>query len=122
MRVTEVKVTPTSGLTADEVDRFVAEGDRFKQTDALRRELAELRNQADTLVYTTEQALDGYGDLLDASLLEDVRQDCIALRRMLEGGGDLDSLRDAYTRLEGAAYRIAESMYGGEGDAGAAGG
>ncbi len=120
-RVTEVKVTPTSGLTADEVDRFVAEGDRFKQTDALRRELAELRNQADTLVYTTEQALDGYGDLLDATLLEDVRQDCIALRRMLEGGGDLDSLRDAYARLEGAAYRIAESMYGSDGDAGAAG-
>ncbi|MFO0760899.1 MAG: molecular chaperone DnaK [Byssovorax sp.] len=116
-RVTEVKVTPTSGLTADEVDRLVSEGDRFKQTDALRRELAELRNQADTLVYTTEQALEGYGDLLDPVLLQEVRDECNALRRMLEGGGDLDALRDAYTRLEGAAYRIAESMYGGEGDA-----
>jgi molecular chaperone DnaK len=113
-RVQEVKVTPTSGLTADEVDRLVSDGERFKQTDALRRDLAELRNQADTLVYTTEQALEGYGDLLDAQLLTDVRADCAALRRLLEGGGDLDALRAAYTRLEGAAFRIAESMYGGE--------
>ena len=110
-RVQEIRVTPTSGLTGDEVDRLVTDGERFKQTDALRRDLAELRNQADTLVYTTEQALDGYADLLDPSLVADVRGDCNHLRRLLEGGGDLDSLRAAYAKLEGAAFRIAESMY-----------
>jgi molecular chaperone DnaK len=110
-RVQEVKVTATSGLTSDEVDRLVSDGERFKQTDQLRRDLAELRNQADTLVYTTEQALDGYADLLSAELLDDVRADCVQLRRLLEGGGDLDSLRAAYAKLEGAAFRIAESMY-----------
>ena len=115
-RVTEVKVTATSGLTSEEVDRLVNDGERFKQTDQLRRDLAELRNQANTLAYTTEQALDGYADLLDAALLADVREDCNQLRRMLEGGGDLDSLRAAYAKLEGAAFRIAESMYA---DAGA---
>jgi molecular chaperone DnaK len=119
-RVQEIKVTPTSGLTTDEVDRLVAEGERFKQTDALRRDLAELRNQAETLVYTTEQAIEGYGDLLDAALLDEVKTDCVALRRLLEGGGDLDSLRAAYNRLEGAAFRIAESMYGDSGAPGAA--
>jgi molecular chaperone DnaK len=118
-RVQEVKVTPTSGLSTEEVDRLVSDGERFKQTDALRRELAELRNQAETLVYTTEQALEGYGDLLDPALLAEVKEDCGQLRRLLEGAGDLDSLRAAYTRLEGAAFRIAESMYGG-GDAGEA--
>ncbi|WP_437635177.1 molecular chaperone DnaK [Sorangium sp. So ce854] len=118
-RVQEVRVTPTSGLTPDEVDRLVAEGERFKQTDALRRDLAELRNQAETLVYTTEQALEGYGDLLDAELLGEVHADCAALRKLLDGGGDLDALRAAYARLEGAAFRIAESMYGGDDDAGA---
>ncbi|WP_437734270.1 molecular chaperone DnaK [Sorangium sp. So ce1335] len=118
-RVQEVRVTPTSGLTPDEVDRLVSEGERFKQTDALRRELAELRNQAETLVYTTEQALEGYGDLLDAELLGEVHADCAALRKLLDGGGDLDALRAAYARLEGAAFRIAESMYGGDDDAGA---
>ena len=119
-KVQEVRVTPTSGLTSDEVDRLVDEGDRFKQTDQLRRDLAELRNQADTLVYTTEQALDGYADLLAPDLLHEVRADCVALRKMLEGGGDLEALRAAYAKLEGAAFRIAESMYGdASGEAGA---
>jgi molecular chaperone DnaK len=110
-RAQEVRVTPTSGLSHEEVDRLVQEGERFKQTDQLRRDLAELRNQAETLVYTTEQALEGYGDLLDAELLGAVKQDCIDLRRLLEGGGDLESLRAAYAKLEGAAFKIAESMY-----------
>ncbi len=110
-KVHEIRVTPTSGLTQDEVDRLVSDGERFKHADQLRRELAELRNQADTLVYTTEQALDGYADLLDPALLADLKSDCVELRRLLDGGGDLDNLRAAYAKLEGAAFRIAESMY-----------
>jgi molecular chaperone DnaK len=115
-RAQEIRVTPTSGLTTDEVDRLVLDGERFKTNDALRRELAELRNQSETLLYSTEQALEGYADLLEPSLLADVQADCAALRKMLEGGaGDLESLRAAYTRLESAAFRIAESMYGDDG-------
>jgi molecular chaperone DnaK len=117
-RVQEIRVTPTSGLTPEQVDRLVAEGERFKQADALRRDLAEIRNQAETLVYTTEQALEGYSDLLEADLLDEVKADCASLRRLLEGSGDLEALRAAYSQLEGAAFRIAETMYG---DSGATG-
>ena len=92
--------------------RLVGEGERFKTTDALRRDLAELKNQAETLVYTTEQALEGYGDLLEPALLDEVKNDAVALKRLLEAGADLETLRAAYSRLEGGAFRIAESMYG----------
>jgi molecular chaperone DnaK len=111
-RAQEIKITATSGLSGDEVDRLVHEGERFKETDNLRRELAQLRNQAETLVYTTEQALIGYADLLDPMLLGEVKTDAHNLRMLLDGGGDLNSLRDAYTRLESAAFKIAEAMYG----------
>jgi molecular chaperone DnaK len=111
-RAQEIKITATSGLSGDEVDRLVHEGERFKETDNLRRELAQLRNQAETLVYTTEQALIGYADLLDPGLLGEVKTDAHNLRMLLDGGGDLNSLRDAYTRLESAAFKIAEAMYG----------
>ncbi|MBK6517937.1 MAG: molecular chaperone DnaK [Polyangiaceae bacterium] len=114
-RAQEIKITATSGLSGDEVDRLVRDGEKFKETDGLRRELAQLRNQAETLVYTTEQALVGYADLLDPNLLSEVRTDAHNLRLLLDGGGDLTSLRDAYTRLETAAFKIAEAMYGGEG-------
>ncbi|HKQ71759.1 MAG TPA: molecular chaperone DnaK, partial [Polyangiaceae bacterium] len=112
-RAQNVKITPTSGLSPDDIDRLVAEADKFQSTDALRRELAELKNQAETLVYTTEQALDGYADLLEASVLDDVRSQVIGLRRLLDGGGDVAAMRDAYQSLEGAAFKIAESLYGG---------
>jgi molecular chaperone DnaK len=111
-RAQSVKVTPASGLSQDQVERIVAEGEQFQQADALRRQLAELRNQAETLLYTTEQALEGYADLLSADVLEAVRTDAKALRAGLEAGADLERLRAAYQKLEVAAFRIAESMYG----------
>jgi molecular chaperone DnaK len=108
-----ISVTPTSGLNQAEIERLVSEGEKFRETDELRRDLAELRNQAETLLYTTEQALEGYGDLLSAEKIDGVRADVQTLRRMLEGGGDVAAIRDAYARLEAATYEIAEAMYGG---------
>jgi len=107
-----IKITPTSGLKQDEVDRLVQDGEKFRATDELRRDLAELRNQAETLIYTTEQALEGYADLLEAARVESVREELNVLRRALESGADLQAIRDAYARLENATFEIAEAMYG----------
>src|ERR1700742_1853068 len=74
-RFQNISVTPTSGLSQHEVDPLVSEGEKFKETDQLRRDLAEMRNQAETLIYTTEQALEGYADLLEPEKLESVRQE-----------------------------------------------
>jgi molecular chaperone DnaK len=109
-----MKVTPTSGLTQDEIARVVQEGDRFRETDSLRKELAEMRNQAETLLYTTEQALEGYADLLDERVVADVKGQVEVLRGLLEFSGGLEEIRSAYQELESAAFRIAESMYGSE--------
>jgi molecular chaperone DnaK len=111
-RSQRVDVKPTSGLTEDEVTGLVAEGEKFKETDQLRRDLAELKNQAETLIYTTEQAVEGYGDLLDAPTLERLKGDLVVLRESLEGGADIDAIREAYARLETATFAIAEAMYG----------
>jgi molecular chaperone DnaK len=110
-----VEVTPASGLTQQQVDDLVEQGERFHGTDQLRRSLAELRNQAETLIYTTEEALHAYGDLLDPARSDEVRIEIDELRAMLASGSDLDSLREAHARLENAAFEIAEAMYGGVG-------
>jgi len=106
-----VSVTATSGLNQAEVDALVQEGERFKETDQLRRDLAEMRNQAETLIYTTEQALEGYADLLAPEKLEGVRQEVQVLKKMLETGANLETVREAYSRLENATFEIAEAMY-----------
>jgi molecular chaperone DnaK len=111
-RSQEVSITPHSGLSRDEIEELVGDADRFLEEDRLRSELAELRNQAETLLYTTEQALDGYAELIDAALLDGIRNDCHGLRATLESGeADAGAIRAAYAQLEGSAFRIAEAMY-----------
>jgi molecular chaperone DnaK len=112
-----VSVKATSGLASDEIDRLVQEGERYKESDELRRDLAEMRNQAETLVYTTEQALEGYADLIDAEKLDHVRGSAASLRELLKSGAPLDALREAYSSLEAATFELAEAMYGGSSDA-----
>jgi molecular chaperone DnaK len=111
-RTQAVSVRPTSGLNEEEVGRLVGEAEKFKETDDLRKNLAELRNQAETLIYTTEQALEGYADLISPEKIAAMRDDLIALKESLESGSDLQAIRDAYTRLETATFQIAEAMYG----------
>ena len=110
-----VAVTPASGLTQDQVDNLIEQGERFKDADQLRRNLAELRNQAETLIYTTEEAITAYGDLLNPDRAAQVQVDIDELRAMLASGADLESLREAHAQLENAAFEIAEAMYGDDG-------
>jgi molecular chaperone DnaK len=111
-KVQSIRVKPTSGLSQEEVDKLVGDADKFKYADDLRRDLAELRNQAETLLYTTEAALEGYADLVEARMLEDTRKLAAALRGMLEGNADPAQIREAYQQLETMTFAIAEKMYG----------
>ncbi|HLK39253.1 MAG TPA: molecular chaperone DnaK [Polyangiaceae bacterium] len=112
-RAQTVRVKPTSGLSQEQVQKLVADAEKFKAADELRRELAEVRNQAETLLYTTEAALEGYADLVEARMLDDTRTLASELRGLLSGGGDLGQIRDAYQKLEAMTFAIAEKMYGG---------
>jgi len=116
-RATSINVTPASGLSTDDVERLVVEAEKHKNNDALRRELAELKNQAETLLYTTEAALDSYKDLVEATVLEGLRVDAADLRKHLDSSADIDAIRAAYQKLEATTFGIAETLYGGEGEA-----
>jgi molecular chaperone DnaK len=109
-----VRVKAASGLSQAEIDALIGDADKFKYADELRRELAELRNQAETLLYTTEAALEGYANLVDARMLEDTRALTVALRALLSGQSDLGQIREGYQKLEAMTFAIAEKLYGGD--------
>ncbi len=111
-RVQNVNVTPASGLTQDQVDSLVEQGEKYREADKLRRTVAELKTQAETLIYTTEEALSAYAELLPPERVDEVQQEIGDLKAMLAGGADLESLRNSYAQLEAAAFEIAEAMYG----------
>jgi molecular chaperone DnaK len=111
-RSQQMNITPTSGLSKDQIDRIIDEGERHQAADAVRKELAEIRNQAETLLYTTEAALEGYQDLVDAEMIEKTRASCKELRGLLDQQADLTSIRSKYQDLEALTFKIAESLYG----------
>ncbi|HWP08490.1 MAG TPA: molecular chaperone DnaK [Polyangiaceae bacterium] len=115
-RAQSISVTPTSGLASAEIEKLIQEGERYKESDELRRDLAEVRNQAETLAYTTEQALEGYADLIEAAKLDEVRARVMHLRDLLKSGAPLDALKSAYSDLEASTFELAEALYGGGGD------
>ncbi|MFZ5786309.1 MAG: molecular chaperone DnaK [Acidobacteriota bacterium] len=105
-----VRVVPTSGLSENEIKRIVAEADTHKDEDTRKKEVAELRNMGETLVYTTEGALREYGQMLSETDRRDIEDDLEVCRQVLERG-KLDELKDAIQRLQDSSYRIAAMMY-----------
>ena len=108
----QMNIQPTSGLSKDEIDRIVVEGERHQAADLVRKELAEVRNQAETLLYTTEAALEGYQDLVDSEMIERTKDSCRKLRELIDQQGDLTMIRSQYQDLEALTFKIAESLYG----------
>jgi len=112
-----VKVVASSGLSKDQVDQLVDDATRFKDADRRRRELAELKNSAEALLYTSERATTECRDLVPVDVLQQVEADITTLRALLADSADALTIREALQRLELSAYKIAESMYGGMGPA-----
>jgi molecular chaperone DnaK len=110
-RAQAMEITPTSGLSHEEVERLVGEGERFKLADQMRRDLAELRNAAETLLYMTDQSLEGYQNLVDTESLQKAKAIANELRARLAEQSDTTAIRDAYQRLEAVTFAIAEQLY-----------
>ncbi|HYX92785.1 MAG TPA: Hsp70 family protein, partial [Myxococcaceae bacterium] len=109
-RVQQVRVVSNSGLTEGEIQRMIAEAKKHQADDKKKKELADLRNNADGLIYTTEKSLEEYASMLSEADRQEIRADLEALKAVL-GNADPVKLKEAITRLEGSAYRIADAIY-----------
>src|SRR5262249_37604763 len=103
-------VTPTSGLTETDIARILGEAEQFADEDAKKRELAEVKNSAETLIYTTERALEEYGTMLAEGDRKAIEED-LRYAKQVTDIAEISALRDALRRLEASAHKIAEMMY-----------
>ena len=110
-----VNVLPTSGLTEPQIEGIIAEAEQNVQEDKVRREVAELRNQAETLLYTAERALAEYGQVLPPDERDLIERDLGELKRAVVEGNP-EELRALIVRLEVSAQRIGELIYASVGD------
>ena len=105
-----IKITSSSGLSDSEVERMVQEAEQYADDDKKRRESAELRNQAETLLYSTEKTMGELGDKLPEADKEKITAVSEQLRKSLEGD-DPEATRSDIEALTQASHKLAELLY-----------
>jgi molecular chaperone DnaK len=107
-----VRITAQSGLTEDEIKKIISQAGEHKQHDVAKKRVAELRNNAEGLIYSTERALEEYGHNLQEVDIELIKMDLQKLKKALEDQASTAEVLDTlHKALEGSAYRIAETIY-----------
>lgn len=105
-----IKITSSSGLSDSEVERMVQEAEQYADDDKKRRDSAELRNQAETLLYSTEKTMGELGDKLPEADKEKITAVSEQLRKSLEGD-DPEAIRSDIEALTQASHKLAELLY-----------
>ena len=105
-----IKITASSGLSKEEVERLVKDAEAHTEEDKKKRELVELKNQADTLVYSTEKNLTEHGDKIDEEEKNNITTAIEALKKSLEEE-DIEAVKTAMQNLTTASHKLAEEMY-----------
>ncbi|HET7788041.1 MAG TPA: molecular chaperone DnaK [Myxococcales bacterium] len=105
-----IRIVASSGLTEQEIQKMIADAEQHKSSDKKKKELADVKNSADGLIYTTEKALEEYATLLPSKDMAEIRTDLEALKAVV-GTEELPKIKAAVQRLEGSAYRIADALY-----------
>lgn len=119
-----IRITPSSGLSDEEVDRMVKDAELNADADKKKKELVEIRNQADTLIYSTEKSLADHGDKLDEATKNNIESAKEELKAV-QGGEDVEAIKAAVEKLTEASHKLAEVIYNAaqqqnaQGDAGA---
>ena len=120
-----IRITASSGLSEDEIDKMVKDAEIHSSEDKSKRELIEARNQADSLVYTTEKAVKEHGDKLDEETKKGIESALEDLKKAMEGD-DLEAIKGKTEALATASQKLGEILYqqaqgeaaaGGEGEA-----
>ncbi|MEE8125023.1 MAG: molecular chaperone DnaK [Nitrospirales bacterium] len=105
-----IKITASSGLSKEEVEQLVKEAQSHTEEDKKKRELVELKNQADSLIYSTEKNLSDHGDKIGEEDKTNITTAIDSLRKSIEEN-DLETIKTAIQSLTTASHKLAEEMY-----------
>ncbi|MBO2449185.1 molecular chaperone DnaK [Actinomadura barringtoniae] len=118
-------ITGGSALPKDDIDKMMREAEEYAEDDRKRKEEAEVRNQADTLAYSTEKFLRENDEKIPAELKTEVQEALDEVKKNLEGT-DVDAIKGSAEKLAQVSQKMGAAMYaqnpegaaGADGDAG----
>ena len=105
-----ITITSSTNLTDEEIDKMVKEAEANKEADEAKKEEAEVRNNADSLIFQTEKALEDLGDKVDESDKEKAQNLMEELKKALEGT-DTDEIKKKTEELQNVAMELAGKVY-----------
>lgn len=105
-----IVITASSGLSEEEIDRLVKEAEANASADKAKQELVEVRNHADSMIYTTEKTIADLGDKLEEGIKTTVESKISALKEAL-AGEDVSAIKQATEELTKEAHTLAQEMY-----------
>jgi len=106
----QIKIQASGGLSDSDIDQMVQDAEKFAEEDKKRRESAEARNQADSLVHATEKQLEEHGDKVDADTKSAVEAALAEAKTALEGD-DVDAINAKAQALTEAAMKMGQQIY-----------
>lgn len=105
-----ITITGSTNLTKEEIERMIKEAEAHAEEDRRRREEVDLRNSADSLLYTVQKTLDQLGDRVPAGDKAEVTRAMDELREALKGQ-DINLIRQKMDALQRASFRISQILY-----------
>lgn len=105
-----IKITASTNLSNDEVDRLVQEAKSNESEDRKRRELVEVRNNADNLIYVTEKTLSELGDKVPETERGQITETIEELKSVKDGD-DMERIRSLTEKLQQASHALTQQMY-----------
>ncbi|MBK9002988.1 MAG: molecular chaperone DnaK [Sphingomonadales bacterium] len=115
----QIKIQASGGLSDADIDQMVRDAEQFAEEDKKRREAAEAKNNAESLVHTTEKQLEEHGDKIDAGLKGEIEAAVAETKTAIEGG-DPEAMKDKANALAQSAMKMGQAIYEQEQAAGAA--
>jgi len=116
-RAQQVTLTASTGLTSEDIKRMVAEAEKYAEEDRKRKELAELRNQADSLIYAVDRTLKDLGDKVSPQERDNIEKAKQRLQSVVNGN-DAQAIKDGLEALSKALHDVTIRAYQAAGQSG----
>jgi molecular chaperone DnaK len=116
-----IRIQPSSGLSEEEIKQMEKDAEAHAEEDKKKKDLVEARNQADSVIYSTERSLRDLGEKVDSATKSDIESKIQELKQVMEGE-DVEAIKKKTDEVSQASHKLAEQLYQQQGQAGEAGG
>jgi len=106
----QIRIQASGGLSDADIDQMVRDAEKFAEEDKKRRDSAEAKNNADSLVHATEKQLQEHGDKIDAALKSEIEAALAETKTAIEGG-DVEAIKAKSQALTDLAMKMGQQIY-----------